>query len=71
MIIEDAISLIISLLHVDTLDFSEYIDTFITVIHYIDYFDSLIPVKLLIGCCAVILTWTVFCCIIRLVLYLL
>ena len=70
MIIEDLIDLFFSFLSSDSLDFSDYFEAFVTVAHYIDYFDSLIPVKLLLGCCGSILAWTAFCCVIRLVMYL-
>ena len=69
MIVEDILSTIFSFLSSDSVDISSYIDAVGTIIEYIDYLDPIVPVGLLISCGLIILWWTVICCVVRLVIY--
>lgn len=72
MLTEDLLFQIFDLFSSESID-SEQITSLFgairTIVTYIDYLDPIVPVGLLISCAGLILGWTVICCVVRLILY--
>lgn len=69
MIFEDILENVFSMFTSGSVDLSQvdsYVGALGILLNYIDYFDSIIPVSLLIGCSLFILGWTIICVVIRL-----
>ncbi len=71
MIFEDIMSNVFDMFTSGSVDFSHtdsYIGALATLLTYIDYFDPIVNVSMLLTCCGVILGWTILCVVIRLVI---